>query len=125
MVSEPYGKELILDLHECDSSKFTRESIKRYFIDLCELIDMEVCDLHFWDDEGVPEVEKQTDPKTTGTSAIQFILTSNITIHTLDLMNTVYVNLFSCKDFDADAAADFTKAWFDGEIVSRTDIDRI
>ena len=107
-----YGKELILDLHGCDASRFTRESIERYFTELCELIDMERCDLHFWDDVGVPEDEQQTNPKTKGTSAVQFILTSTIVIHTLDLMGTVFVNIFSCKGFDTAEAARFTVCWF-------------
>ena len=108
----PYGVELILDLHSCDTSRFTRAAIERYFTELCDLIDMERCDLHFWDDLGVPEGEQQTDPKTKGTSAVQFILTSTIVIHTLDLTKVAYVNIFSCKEFDTDEAAQFTAKWF-------------
>ena len=108
----PYGIELILDLHECDTSRFTRSAIERFFIELCDLIDMERCNLYFWDDVGVPEEEQQTDPKTKGTSAVQFILTSTIVIHTLDLMRVAYVNIFSCKEFDTDEAAEFTAKWF-------------
>lgn len=73
---------------------------------------MEPCDLHFWDDIGVSEEEQQTDPKTKGTSAVQFILTSSIVIHTLDLMKAVYINIFSCEKFDSDAATRFTVSWF-------------
>ena len=109
---EPYGLELILDLHGCNASRFTRSAIERYCSQLCELIDMERCDLHFWDDVGVPENEKQTNPKTKGTSAVQFILTSTVVIHTLELMKAAYVNIFSCKEFDADEAAEFTARWF-------------
>ena len=108
----PYGVELILDLHECDESTFTRDSIERFFTELCELIEMEQCDLYFWDDVGVPAEEQQTDPKTKGTSAVQFILTSTIVVHALDLMKTVYVNIFSCKEFSTDSAAQFTVQWF-------------
>ena len=110
--NSPYGKEVILDLHDCDSSKFTRHSIETYFAEMCELIDMERCDLHFWDDVGVPEAEQQTDPKTKGTSAVQFILTSTIVIHTLDLLQTAYINIFSCKEFDHNQASHFTAKWF-------------
>lgn len=107
-----YGKELILDLRGCDTTKFTRRHIELYFHELCQLIDMERQDLHFWDDVGVPPEEQQTDPKTKGTSAVQFILTSSIVIHTLDLMKAVYVNIFSCKEFDAETAEIFTAEWF-------------
>ena len=119
-----YGQELILDLHGCDDSTFTREAIERYCAELCELIDMERCDLHFWDDVGVPEDEQQTHPKTKGTSAVQFILTSTIVIHTLDLMKAVYVNIFSCKEFDTDAAAEFTAKWFGSSDWTKTVVVR-
>jgi S-adenosylmethionine decarboxylase len=107
-----YGEELILDLHDCDTSRFSRVAIEQFCEELCDLIGMERCDLHFWDDVGVPEEEQQTQPKTKGTSAVQFILTSTIVIHTLDLMKAVYINVFSCKEFDTDAAARFTAKWF-------------
>ena len=73
---------------------------------------MERCELYFWDDVGVPKEEQQTSPHTKGTSAVQFILTSSIVIHRLDLMEAVYVNIFSCKYFDEKTALEFTKNWF-------------
>jgi S-adenosylmethionine decarboxylase len=112
IASGAYGLELILDLHDCDATRFTRSVIEGFFGELCDLIDMEACDMHFWDDVGVPEEEQQTLPKTKGTSAVQFILTSTIVIHTLDLMKAAYVNIFSCKEFDTDEAAKFTAKWF-------------
>lgn len=111
-LSGAYGLELILDLHHCDTKTFSRQSIERFCSELCDLIDMECCDLHFWDDVGVPQEEQQVDPKTKGTSAVQFILTSTIVIHTLDLLGAAYVNIFSCKAFDTHEAARFTAQWF-------------
>ena len=109
---KPYGFELILDLHECDVSKFNRESLDGYFEKVCKAIDMQKCERYFWDDVDVPEDEKETLPHTKGTSAVQFIITSNITIHTLDLLKAVYVNIFSCKGFDEKVAEQITKEWF-------------
>lgn len=120
-----YGKELILDLHECNISKFTRNFIRNYFKNICDLINMERCKLEWWDDYRVPIEEQQTEPHLKGTSAIQFIKTSNITIHTLDLMCNVYINIFSCKDFDTKIAAKFSKDWFEGRIVNNKIIRRI
>jgi S-adenosylmethionine/arginine decarboxylase-like enzyme len=120
-----YGKELILDLHNCNLKTFNRESLRKYFVGLCDLIDMKRCEMHFWDDINTPEDEKQISPHTVGTSAIQFILTSNITIHTLDLLQKVFINIFSCKDFDADKAATFTGYWFQGTIVNQKVIKRL
>jgi S-adenosylmethionine decarboxylase len=112
MSPRAYGQELILDLHGCNADLFGRPAIERFLRALCDLIDMERCDVHFWDDVGIPEHEKQTDPRTKGTSVVQFILTSTIVIHTLDLKKAAYVNVFSCKEFDTDEAAKFTAAWF-------------
>jgi len=122
---KPYGYELILDLHDCNVSTFNRESIDKFFSELCDFIDMQKCERFFWDDIGVPEEEKQTSPHTTGTSAVQFILTSSIVIHTLDKLGKVYINIFSCKTFDADAAADFSWNWFKGHIANKTVINRL
>ena len=125
MTDQDYGKELIVDLHNCDASTFTRKSIRNYFKALCDLIDMERCKLTWWDDYGVPFADRQTDPRLKGTSAVQFILTSNITIHTLDLLQRVYVNVFSCKEFDATAALGFTANWFAGDVVHTQTVRRV
>ncbi|MFC2152184.1 S-adenosylmethionine decarboxylase [Bacteroidota bacterium] len=120
-----YGKELVLDLHHCDASTFTRKSIRKYFKLLCEKIDMQAEKLCWWDDHGIPEELCQTESHTKGTTAVQFILTSNITIHTLDILKNVYINVFSCKDYDANIVEEFSKEWFKGEIVKSTLIERI
>jgi S-adenosylmethionine/arginine decarboxylase-like enzyme len=119
-----YGKELILDIHDCNVYTFTRNYIEMYLQCLCDLIDMQRCDLHFWDDVGVAEDEQQTSPHTKGTSAVQFILTSNITIHTLDLLGKVFINIFSCKDFNSQQATEFTVRWFKGRLVNRLEVER-
>ena len=120
-----YGYELILDLHDCDVRTFTRGWLDHYFTELCERIEMEKCDVHFWDDVGVPPEEQQTSPLTKGTSAVCFILTSTIVVHTLDDLRAVYVNIFSCKEFDPKIAEKFTKEVFGAGSVRRTFIERI
>ena len=113
-----YGKELVIDLHNCNSAQFTRKSIRNYFKELCSLIDMKREKLCWWDDLHTAEEEKETEPKLVGTSAVQFIKTSNITIHTLDKLGKVFINIFSCEDFDADVVARFSAKWFEGRIAN-------
>ena len=136
----PYGFELILDLHDCDVATFNRKSLEKYFSRLCKAIDMKRCDLHFWDDVGVPPEKRQTLPHTKGTSAVQFILTSTIvihaldllkaanacmTIHALDLLKAAYINIFSCKPFDRQVAEELTKKWFGAKECRSHFIERI
>ena len=123
---KPYGKELILDMHLCDPKTMNRDIITKYFKSLCKKINVEPCDLHFWDDVGVPKEERQTDPRLVGTSAIQFILTSNITVHALPLMKTVYLNIFSCDEFNEDAVMNHAVRWFKSKkVVQMKVMDRI
>ena len=122
---KPYGFELIIDLHGCDVSTFNRGSLDGYFEKLCKAIDMQKCERYFWDDVGLPEEKKQTSPHTKGSSAVQFILTSSIVIHTLDLLEAVYVNIFSCKKYDAKVAEKITKEWFGANGCSVRFIERI
>ena len=116
-MKEPYGKELILDLHGCDTSLFNRDDLTRFFQLLCKRIDMKAEVLHFWDDVGLPPEECQTEPHTKGTSAVQFILTSTIVVHTLDLLGKVFINIFSCKEFDPKDAEAFCVGFFRAESV--------
>ena len=120
-----YGVELIIDIHNCNPSTFTRKSIREYFKFLCDKIDMKPEKLCWWDDQGIEPDFQQTEPHTKGTTAVQFILTSNITIHTLDVLRNAYINIFSCKDFDAEMAMKFSEEWFKGKVVNSHIIERI
>ncbi len=120
-----YGVELIIDLHGCDVTTFNRESLDNYFEKICKAIDMEKCERYFWDDDGLPAEEQQASPHTKGTSAVQFILTSTIVVHTLELLETVYINIFSCKEFDKDKAEQLTKEWFGAKECRTHFIERI
>ena len=123
--TRPYGFEVILDLHGCNPATFTRDHLDRYFTELCRRISMEKCEVHFWDDVAVPTDERQTSPETKGTSAVCFILTSTIVVHTLDLLSAVYVNIFSCKAFDPEVASEFTKEWFEAGSCKSTFMARV
>ncbi len=121
---KPYGYELIMDLHGCDASTFNRESLDAYFEKVCNAIDMKRSDRYWWDDMDVPEEQKQTLPHTKGTSAVQFILTSSIVVHTLDILEAVYVNVFTCKEFDEKVAEEITREWFGAKECKTTFIER-
>ncbi len=123
-MDKPYGLELIADFHDCDPTKFTRESITEFFKGLCDLIEMKPEDLHFWDDQDTPEDEKETEPHLVGTSAVQFIRTSNITIHTLDILKRIYLNVFSCKNFEPLKIVEYAENFFSGRLVHESTVTR-
>lgn len=120
-----FGYELLIDMHGCDVSTFNRNSLTDFFKKICDEIGMVREDLHFWDYEGVPKEELPTDVHLLGTSAIQFITTSNIVIHTLDLTGAVYVNIFSCKEYSIEVAKKVTCDWFKAKDCRTNFIERI
>lgn len=102
-----YGWELIMDLYECDLEAISSESkIRQYARELCDIIDM----VRY----GEPHVPYfgEKEPHTKGYSLLQFIETSSITGHFSEGTRSVYLNVFSCKPYDKDKAAEYTKNFF-------------
>ena len=108
---QPYGIELLLDLKGCDLSDLSQAKLTEFFVKLCEQIGMvRHGDPVFWEDHsGIPHLH--------GTSAIQFIQTSNVVAHPLPLLKSVYLNIFSCKTFDTEDATQFCKEFWQAESV--------
>lgn len=117
-----YGQELIMDLHQCGKATMDVD-IQAFCEELVELVDMQSEDFHIWASE--PNDEKN--PKIFGISAVQFIVTSNITVHFLPLLQggSVYINLFSCKTFAADITTQFIKQWFEAKECRSQVVERI
>lgn len=120
-----YGQELVLDIQHCDLSTFTRRSLTDFFASLCKEINMQPEDLHFWDYEDAPEEYAMAPDHLKGRSAVQFIKTSNITVHTLDVPKAILINVFSCKRFNSEQVADFCANWFKGEITGKVTLQRL
>lgn len=123
-MSKPFGWELILDVHDADASKFTRDCIEEYLSDLCRQIKMDREDLHFWDYQDDDEGYDAAPAHLKGTSAVQFIKTSSIVIHTLDVTKRVYINIFSCKKFDPSEATFITEHFFSADVITAHFMER-
>lgn len=100
-----WGWHLMLDCNGCNlEAVSSKVRIERWLIDLVKKIDMTAV--------GSPNIEYlcKGDPKE-GWTAMQMISTSSIVGH---FMNTgsCYIDIFSCKPFDLDAAQACVVAWF-------------
>lgn len=93
-----YGLEMIIDLKGCDLSDLSREKLHQFFVELCDRIKMvRHGEPFYWeDDSDIPHLR--------GISGFQFIRTSNVVCHPLPILSAVYLNIFSCKEFDTDDA---------------------
>ena len=101
-----WGLLTSIDLHHCNPDLIRDpEAIKRYVDKLCQLIEMK----RFGDTQVVHFGE---DEKVAGFSMIQLIETSLISGHFANQTNHAYIDIFSCKYYDPQVAADFTQEYF-------------
>lgn len=90
-----WGYHLMLDCSECDLASMTNADNVRFFVkDLVSSINM-IAVGETWIERtaiGIPDKE--------GFSIYQLIVTSNISAHFVDEPRQIYLDVFSCKEFD-------------------------
>jgi S-adenosylmethionine decarboxylase len=114
----PWGLLSCIDLYECDPNIIRdAEAIKKFVVQLCDLIKMkrfgETQVIHFGEDERV-----------SGFSMTQLIETSLISAHFANQSNTTYLDVFSCKTYDPEIVAEFAKTFFRAKRLRRQTIYR-
>ena len=107
-----FGWELVLDLYDCNSKKISDEkAIKDFARELCKVIDMKPYG------EPLTPYFGENQEHTKGYSLLQFIETSSIVGHFSEGTGAVYLNIFSCKEYDIETAENFAKAYFGAKTV--------
>lgn len=107
--SGAWGLLASINLYDCDRGKITSPQAMRGFVlKLCKEIDMKP--------RGEPHIEQFGGDSLEGYSVLQFIETSSITIHFDDKTgNRAFIDIFSCKYFDANHALQFSKKYFNAQ----------
>ena len=103
-----WGKHLILDAAGC-SPKMIGSSIviKNFTNELVRRIDMKAY--------GDPQIVMFGTGNKKGYTLIQLIETSNIAGHFVEENNTMYLDVFSCKDFDPEVVKELVHEYFDAQ----------
>ena len=99
-----YGKHLVLGASGCNERLLEIPTMRKFIAELVERIDMRAY--------GEAIVERFGSGIEIGLSGVQLIETSAITLHTNDAARDLYLDVFSCKDFDADAALAVVNEYF-------------
>jgi S-adenosylmethionine decarboxylase len=103
-----WGKHLVLDAAGCSPkmigshvvvSNFARTLVKR--IDMVPF--------------GEPQVVMFGSGNKKGYTLVQLIETSNICAHFVEENNSMYLDVFSCKDFDHETVKDTVREFFDAQ----------
>jgi S-adenosylmethionine/arginine decarboxylase-like enzyme len=103
-----WGVASAIDVYNCNPETIRcPDTIRRFVVELCELIEMkrfgETTVVHFGADE-----------KVAGYSMVQLIETSLISGHFANQTNAAYLDVFSCKPYDPDIVRDFAEKYFGG-----------
>ena len=103
-----WGKHLILDAAKC-SPKMIRCPIviTSFAKTLVKRIDMVPY--------GQPQVVRFGSGGKEGYTLVQLIETSNICAHFVEESNSMYLDVFSCKDFDPDVVQEAVHEFFDAQ----------
>jgi S-adenosylmethionine/arginine decarboxylase-like enzyme len=103
----PWGVLAAIDLHGCERARLADpETIRRFVSAVIAAIDMRA--------HGPLMLDRFGDGELEGWSALQFIETSSITLHADELSGRCFVDVFSCRPFDADVAAGLASEHFGG-----------
>lgn len=106
-----WGVLTSIDLFNCNSERInSEECIRSFAIMLCDLIDMKRY--------GDCQIYRFGSGDKEGYSFLQLIETSLISGHFAAESNNAYIDIFSCKRYEPDLAADFAKEFF-GAPISR------
>ena len=92
-----WGYHLIVDCSKCDKKKVKDLNHIKKFIDSV----VKTCKMKKLGNLKVENLQ-DGDKKLYGYSVVQLIHTSSIVCHLMDLTGDVYIDIFSCKEFDID-----------------------
>ncbi|KQC03407.1 MAG: S-adenosylmethionine decarboxylase [Methanoculleus sp. SDB] len=107
--SDAWGLYTSVDLKNCNPETIRNpEKIRRFIVELCDLIDMkrfgEPQIIHFGPNERVA-----------GYSMTQLIETSLVSGHFANETNAAYLDIFSCKEYAPGVMAEFCRQYFEAE----------
>ena len=103
-----WGKHLILDAAGCSPKMIGSSTvIKNFTNELVRRIDMVAY--------GEPQIVMFGTGNKKGYTLIQLIETSNIAAHFVEENNSMYLDVFSCKDFDPAIVKEVVREYFDAQ----------
>lgn len=104
-----YGQHMLVDTRRCNHKITSIPDVTSFIKELVVLIDMvgwkEPMITRFPEDKSIGSLQ--------GVSAIQMIYTSSITLHGHDNTRDMYLDIFSCKQYDTDKVESFVKEFFE------------
>ncbi|MDC0073839.1 S-adenosylmethionine decarboxylase [Alphaproteobacteria bacterium] len=103
----PWGKHFIIDMEGCNEVSISNKThIEKFSYELVSNIKMKAYG------EPIIEYFANDSIETAGYSLVQLIETSNITAHFAENSRQVFIDIFSCKDFEESKALQVCNNFF-------------
>lgn len=103
-----WGLSTSINVHDCDPDLIrSGDQIERFTVQLCNLLRVRRTG-------DIRLVRFGADPAIYGYSMVQMIETSLVSAHFAEQTNAAYIDIFSCRWYDARAAAEFAARFFKG-----------
>lgn len=102
-----WGYHLMLDCGGCDFNSMTnKQHLQKFIKELVNAIGMTAV--------GEPWIERTAIgmPDKEGFSLYQLIVTSNISAHFVDFSRQIYLDVFSCKEYDQEIVKKIVENYF-------------
>ena len=104
----PWGFHQILNITKCAPSTIrSRNNIKKFSNELVQNIKM----IPY----GAPQIVMFGSGNKKGYTLVQLIETSNICAHFVEETNDIYLDVFSCKEFDRSVVCETVQRYFEPE----------
>lgn len=108
-----WGYHLILDIAGCDHEKITDyHNVYDFTKQLVKDIDMVAY--------GEPQIINFGSGNKAGFTLVQLIETSNICAHFVNENDTMYLDVFSCKEYDTSVVSALVKEYFGAKMIRPT-----
>ena len=116
-----FGVHLLLDCYDCNKNKLKDlKFVLKFLGELPKIIGMnKIAEPYAVSYPGNPKTFDRG-----GVSAVVLIAESHISIHTFPSYNYMNVDIFSCKEFDTDRAADIIIKAFEAKKFEKNVLDR-
>lgn len=108
-MTDYWGYHLMLDCSVCNDGIKDHDTIYRFTKQLVKDIDMVAY--------GEPQIVNFGSGNKAGYTLVQLIETSNICAHFVNENNTMYLDVFSCKQFDANTVIDLVREYFGAQLI--------
>lgn len=117
-----WGKHLIIDANQCNSSITSISNINEFITDLCRVGGMTKKGKMIV--ETFPDNQYNRERDLVGYSVVQIVSLSNVTLHINFISKTIYMDWFTCGELEEDKVIHLFRFYFRPQMIKTILLNR-